>query len=111
MVDLAASAVIAAGIAVLAAISDVKLAAAMAASKKSGKQRFATSHRAAAHEALAVGVVGDQALIPFELAPGNVALVMVVIKTSQSLRLRRKPRTILLRPSSMVMRLPVRPKA
>ena len=68
VVELAAAAVIAARAAVRAAVGDVKLAAAMAAAEKAGKQRLAAPDRAAAHEALAVGVVGDQALIPLELA-------------------------------------------
>jgi len=36
-----------------------------------------TSHRAVTHEALAIGVIGDQALIPFKLGPANVAFVTV----------------------------------
>ena len=93
------------------AIGDVKLAAAMATSKKAGEQRLATSHRAAAHEALTIGVVGDQALIPFELGPANVAFVTV---DDQSL-----PLAPLLAESAHdpfaapidLMRLPVRPNA
>jgi hypothetical protein len=38
---------------------------------------FYTSSRSAAHEPLAIGVVGSQLLIPLELGPGNIALVVV----------------------------------
>ena len=58
MVDLAAPAMIAARAAVLAAIGDMQLAAAMAASQQAGEQRLAAPDRAAAHEAFAVGIVG-----------------------------------------------------
>ena len=88
MVDVAAAAVVAARAAVLAAIGDMQLAAAVATSEKAGKQCFATPDRAAAHEALAVGVVGDQALVPLELGPANVALVTV---EDQSLPLAADP--------------------
>jgi hypothetical protein len=49
----------------------------MAAAEQASEERFAAPHRSAAHEALAVGVVADQALVPLELGPSNVALVMV----------------------------------
>src|SRR4051794_10925539 len=77
MVEVAATAVIAPGAAVRAAVGDVELAAAMAAAQEAGEQRFAAPHRSSAHEALAVGVVADQALVPLELGPANVALVVV----------------------------------
>ena len=86
MIDLPTSAVVAACAAVRTAVGDVKLAAAKATSKKAGEQCLATSHRAATHEALTIGVVGDQALIPFELGPANVAFVTV---DDQSLPARR----------------------
>ena len=77
MVDLAAPAVIAARAAVLAAVGDMQLAAAVAAPQQAGQQRLAAPDRAAAHEAFAVGIVGDQPLVPLELRPANVTLVMV----------------------------------
>ena len=77
VVEMAAPAVIAARAAVLAAVGDVQLAAAVAAAQQAGQQRLAPPDRAAAHEALAVGVVGDQPLVPLELRPANVALVVV----------------------------------
>src|SRR4051795_1537637 len=77
MVEVAATAVIAPGAAVRAAVGDVELAAAMGAAQEAGEQRFAAPHRSAAHEALAVGVVADQTLVPLELGPANVALVVV----------------------------------
>jgi len=55
----------------------MQLAAAMTAPEQAGQQGFAPAHNAAAHEALAVGVVAEQALIPLELGPANVTLVMV----------------------------------
>ena len=110
VVKLAAPTVIAARAAVLAAVGDVQLAAAVPAPQQASQQCLAPSDRAAAHKAFAVGIIGDQPLVPFELRPTNVALV-VVDKTSQVLRSLRKPRTIRLRPASIVTRLPVRPKA
>src|SRR3954462_7107581 len=77
MVEVAAPAVIAPGAALRAAVGDVELAAAMAAAEQAGEQRFAAPHRSSAHEALAVGVVADQTLVPLELGPANVALVVV----------------------------------
>ena len=77
VIDLAAAAVVAARAAVLAAVGDMQLAAAMAAPQQAGEQRLAAADRAAAHEALAVGVVADQALVPLELRPANVTLVVV----------------------------------
>src|SRR4051794_39342115 len=59
MVEVAATAVIAPGAALRAAVGDMELAAAVAAAQEAGEQRFAASHRSAAHEALAVGVVAD----------------------------------------------------
>ena len=49
----------------------------MPAAEQAGEQRFAATHRSAAHEALAVGIVADQALVPLEIHPANVALVVV----------------------------------
>ena len=77
MVELTAAAVIAARTAVLSTIGDVELPAAMAATKETRQQRFAATDRPPAHEAPAIGIVADQALIPFELRPANVALVMI----------------------------------
>src|SRR3954467_1343174 len=74
MVEVAATAVIAPGAALRAAVGDMELAA---AAQEAGEQRFAAPHRSAAHEALAVGVVADQTLVPLELGPANVALVVV----------------------------------
>src|SRR3954465_12287699 len=77
MVEGAATAVIAPGAALRAAVGDMELAAAVAAAQEAGEPRFAAPHRSAAHEALAVGVVADQTLVPLELGPANVALVVV----------------------------------
>src|SRR6266566_148415 len=78
MVHLAAAAVIPADSAARAAVSDVKLATAVTAAKEASEKRFTTAHRSTTHEALPVGVVGDQALIPLELDPRNIPLVVVL---------------------------------
>src|SRR6478672_1079047 len=77
VIEIAAPAVIAPGTAFLAAVGDMELAAAMAAAQETGEQGFAAPYRSAAHEALAVGVIADQALVPLELGPANVALMVV----------------------------------
>ena len=60
-----------------AAVGDVEPSPAMAAAQQAGEQRVAPADRAARHQAAAVGVVGDQALVPLELRPGDVALVVI----------------------------------
>ena len=77
VVEVTAATVIAPGTAVLAAVGDMQLAAAMAAAEQAGQKRLTAPDRTAAHEALPVGVVADQALVPLELGPANVAFVMV----------------------------------
>ena len=72
VIELAAPAVIAPGTAVRAAVGDVELAAAMTAAEQAGEQRFAAPHRSAAHEALAVGVLADQALDSSRTRPDGV---------------------------------------
>ena len=59
------------------AVADTKLSSAPRAAKETDQQRFATANGAAAHEPLAVGVVGNQGLIPLEVGPGNIALVVI----------------------------------
>src|SRR6478609_2778010 len=78
MVDLATAAMIAPDSTVRAAVGNVKFAAAVAATKKPREKAFAAADRATTHEAFSVGVVGDQALIPLELRPRNVALMVVL---------------------------------
>lgn len=77
MIEVTAATVIAPGVAASTAVSNVQLAAAMAAAQQPGQQRFATAHRAAAVETLAVGIVTDQALVPLEIRPANVAPPML----------------------------------
>jgi hypothetical protein len=77
VIDLATAAVVAPRATILATVSDVEFATAMAAAKNTGEQGLAASHRTPTHEALAIGVVSDQTLIPLELGPANVTLVMV----------------------------------
>src|SRR5271166_72387 len=75
MIDEASLAMIPANIAGRAAIGDMQLAAAMAAAQETRQERLAAADRAARHEAFAVGVVGDQQLIPLELGPREIAFV------------------------------------
>ena len=77
MVEMASATMVAPRTSVLAAVGDVEFAAAMTAAKKTGKQGLSTSHSAAAHETLTVGVVADQALIPLKLGPRNVSIMMI----------------------------------
>ena len=84
MVEMAATAVVTPGAAFGAAIGYMELAAAMAAAQQARQQRFAASDRSAAHEALAVGIVADQALVPLELGPTDIGAVVI---TDQNLPL------------------------
>ena len=59
------------------AVADTKLSSAPRAAEKNDQQSFAAANGAAAHEPFAVGVVGNQGLIPLEVGPGNIALVMI----------------------------------
>ena len=77
MIDEASPAMIPADITGRAAIGDVQLASAMTAAQETRQERLAAADRAARHETFAVGVVGDQALIPLELGPREIAFVMV----------------------------------
>ena len=77
MVEESALAMIARDVAFGSAVGDMQLAPAMAATEQAGQQRFAAPHGAAARPALAVGVVADQALIPFEGVPADIALMVV----------------------------------
>src|ERR1700749_4001611 len=77
MVEICATAMIAPDITGGAAIGDVQLSAAMAAAQQPRQQRLAAAYRPAAHEALAVGIVTDQTLIPLELGPADIAFVMI----------------------------------
>ena len=49
----------------------------MSAAQQSREQRIAAAHGAPCHQAPAVGVVGDQTLVPLVLVPGNVAFVVI----------------------------------
>src|SRR5271166_1703572 len=69
MIDEASLAMIAADIPGRAAIGDMQLAAAMTAAQETRQKSLAAADRAARHETFAVGVVGDQQLIPLELGP------------------------------------------
>src|SRR5271166_3491161 len=51
------------------AVSDVKLTSAVAAAQEAREQRLAASNGASRHQALAVGIIGNQALVPLELRP------------------------------------------
>ena len=77
VIDVAAAAVIAAGIAVHAGVGDVQLATAMAAAQQAGEQRLAPAQRTAAHRVLAVGVVRDQAEVPLVVRPAQITLMVI----------------------------------
>ena len=77
MVDVGAAAVVADAVAVGPAVGDVQPPSAVAAAQQAGEKRVAAAHGAAHHQAPAVGVVGDQALVPLELRPGKVAFVVI----------------------------------
>ena len=49
----------------------------MATAQETRQKRLAAADGAARHETFAVGVVGDQALIPLELGPREIAFVVV----------------------------------
>jgi hypothetical protein len=51
----------------------MELATAMPAAEQAGEQRLAAPNRPAAHEALAIGVVADQALVSLELGSAVLA--------------------------------------
>ena len=77
MVQEASLAVIPANLTDRAAICDMQLAATMTTAQETRQKRLAAADRAARHETFAVGVVGDQALIPLELGPREIAFVVV----------------------------------
>src|SRR3954449_7070493 len=68
---------IAADIAPGAVVAHEQPASAMAAAQQAGEQSLSLAHRAPYHHAFAVGIVGDQPLVPFIVRPGQVTLVMV----------------------------------
>ncbi len=59
-------------------VTDMKLPPTPCTAEETSQQGFASADGAAAHEPLAVGVVGDQVLIPLEVDPGNVTLMMIL---------------------------------
>jgi len=69
MVQVSALAMITTGFPGRAAVSDVKLTPAVAAAQKAREQRLASSHGASRHQALTVGIIGNQALVPLEFRP------------------------------------------
>ena len=77
VIDEAPLAVIAPGIAVLAGVSDMQLASAMATAQQAGEQSLAPAQRTAAHRVLAVGIVCDQAEVPFVVRPAQITLVVI----------------------------------
>ena len=77
MIQMPATAVVAPDASVRTTVGDVQLAAAMATAQQACQQCLATPYRSSAHEASAIGVVADQTLVPFELGPVNVTLVVV----------------------------------
>src|SRR5690349_21733760 len=61
----------------LAAVSDIHFAPAVAAAQKARQEQFAAPHRSSDQRTFAGRIVGNHALVPLELAPGNVALVSI----------------------------------
>src|SRR5271157_1839012 len=59
------------------AVADTKLSSAPRAAENTDQQSLAATNGAAAHEPFAVGVVSNQGLIPLEVGPRNIALVMI----------------------------------
>jgi len=99
------------GVAAFAGIGDMHSAAAASATEQTGQQSFAAPDRSAAQIALSVGIVGNQTLIPFELVPGNICLVMVADQNLPVFQFRRiLSRTIRFLPPSITTRVPRRPK-
>jgi hypothetical protein len=58
-------------------VADAKLLATPGTAQQPRQQGFTRADRTAAQEPLAVGVIGDQFLIPLKLGPRNVAFVVV----------------------------------
>ena len=63
----------------LAAIGDIHLAAAMATAQEPGEKQLPAPYRSSGHGAALAGrIVGDHALVPLELLPGDIALVLIL---------------------------------
>ncbi len=77
VIELAAAAMIAAGVAALARIGDVKFAPAMAASRKPGQKSFATPYGTAPRAELSCGVVRNQSLVPLVGIPADITIMMI----------------------------------
>ena len=77
MIEMAATTVVAANVTLRASIGDEQLAAAVAATQQAGQQRFTAPYRTTTHKALAIRVVADQALIPLELTPTDITIMVV----------------------------------
>ena len=89
------------------AVADAKLPPTPRAAEEASQQSFAAADGAAAHEPLAVGIVGDQVLILSKSGPGY----MVILDQNPQLRQSRcMLRMMRLRPCSMTTRIVLRPK-
>src|SRR5215831_8985585 len=62
----------------LAAIADVQLAAAMTTAQKSSQEQFSAPYCSSDCGAFAGRVVGNHALVPLELAPGDITFVLIL---------------------------------
>src|SRR6516164_3990551 len=61
------------------AISHIQLAATMATTRQSREQRFSGPHRPSdCGTALASRIIGDHALVPLELIPGDIAFMLIL---------------------------------
>jgi hypothetical protein len=65
-------------IAAFAGVLDVQSAAAARAAEQARQQGLTASDGTATHIALSIGVVGDQVLVPFELGPRNISLMVIM---------------------------------
>src|SRR5260370_10344401 len=62
----------------LAAIGHIHFAAAVATAQKAGEEQLPVPHRASRDAtSLASRIVGDHPLVPLELGPGDIALMLV----------------------------------
>ena len=86
VVEMRAAAAVADAVTLGAAVMDMHAPAAVPAAQQAREQRIASADGASRHQAPAVGVVGDQPLVPLELLPANVALVVIGGSTRPSPR-------------------------
>jgi hypothetical protein len=67
--------IIAADVILRTVVADQQPVSAMTTAQEAGEQSLSRTHRAAGHHA-AVGIVGDQPLVPFMVRPRQISLMM-----------------------------------